>query len=230
MKNMILIMIAIIGFCLISCDKDDVVDSSDDKRLENTVNIEDLCPDSHHPHIIDMGNAGKWSCCNVGASAPWEYGGYYAWGETKEKQHYDYNNYIHSEGIQDTYHDLGKDIAGTEYDVAYVRWGGDWRMPSLLQLYHLCECTGETAILNGVRGAKFTSTNGNSIFLPTAGGGEYKPSVSVFNGFYWSSTVSSNNIELANGLKLFYTNQGLSSYTSASYRIRGYPVRPVIGK
>ena len=37
------------------------------------------CPDDNHPHMIDLGlpSGTKWACCNVGASAPEEYGGYY---------------------------------------------------------------------------------------------------------------------------------------------------------
>ena len=36
------------------------------------------CPDSHHPHMIDLGlpSGTKWACCNVGATKPEEYGGY----------------------------------------------------------------------------------------------------------------------------------------------------------
>ena len=29
-----------------------------------------LCPDTKHPHVIDMGDAGKWACCTVGANNP----------------------------------------------------------------------------------------------------------------------------------------------------------------
>lgn len=38
------------------------------------------CPDNHHPHLIDLGlpSGTKWACCNVGATAPEDYGGYYA--------------------------------------------------------------------------------------------------------------------------------------------------------
>lgn len=53
-------------------------------RLENgeeaVVKIEDS-----HPHAIDLGLSVKWACCNVGAIKPEEFGGYYAWGETIEK-------------------------------------------------------------------------------------------------------------------------------------------------
>ena len=53
------------------------------------------CPDNNHPHAIDLGlpSGTKWACCNVGATNPEEYGGYYAWGETKEKDIYGRNTY-----------------------------------------------------------------------------------------------------------------------------------------
>ena len=53
------------------------------------------CPDDHHPHLIDLGlpSGTKWACCNVGATAPEDYGGYYAWGETEEKAVYDQSTY-----------------------------------------------------------------------------------------------------------------------------------------
>ena len=37
---------------------------------------------------IDLGlpSGTKWASCNVGATKPYEYGGYYAWGETSEKK------------------------------------------------------------------------------------------------------------------------------------------------
>lgn len=42
-----------------------------------------ICPDDHHPHMIDLGlpSGTKWACCNVGASKPEDYGGYYEWGQ-----------------------------------------------------------------------------------------------------------------------------------------------------
>ena len=41
------------------------------------------CPDSNHPHWIDLGlpSGTKWRCCNEGASTPEDYGGYYEFGQ-----------------------------------------------------------------------------------------------------------------------------------------------------
>ena len=42
-----------------------------------------LCPDSNHPHWIDLGlpSGTLWRCCNEGASTPEAYGGYYTFGQ-----------------------------------------------------------------------------------------------------------------------------------------------------
>lgn len=41
------------------------------------------CPDSNHPHWIDLGlpSGTLWRCCNEGASTPEAYGGYYQFGQ-----------------------------------------------------------------------------------------------------------------------------------------------------
>ena len=168
-----------------------------------------ICPDSHHPHMIDLGlpSGTKWACCNVGATKPEEYGGYYAWGETEEKECYNSVTYLYSTGVDedgdgfyDDWHDdtgangiwqnLGE-ISGTSYDVAHVKWGGDWCMPTKDDIKELFDnCIHQWTILNGVNGRRFTSKiNGNSIFLPAAGCRNYgglRGAGSI--GDYWSST------------------------------------------
>ena len=183
-----------------------------------------LCPDVHHPHIIDMGEAGKWSCCNVGASAPWEYGGYYAWGETEEKTTYNWGSYIHCDGSSSTCHNLGSDIAGTQYDVAHVKWGGKWRMPSLDQIKLLLNCTKEWTNVNGINGRKITAPNGGSIFLPAAGNRWADGTYDVGRyGNYWSSTQYPDFSYSAYYLGFGSGGGSLSGY----YRSYGHSVRPV---
>ncbi len=184
-----------------------------------------LCPDNHHPHIIDMGVAGKWSCCNVGASAPWEYGGYYAWGETEEKTTYNWGSYIHCNGSYDTCHNLGSDIAGTQYDVAHMKWGGKWRMPSLDQIKLLLNCTSEWTNVNGINGRKFTVPNGGSIFLPAAGDRWNDGTYNVgSDGNYWSSTQYPSYSYAAYDID-FYS--GGTNWGNGSRRFGGQSVRPV---
>ena len=140
------------------------------------------CPDDNHPHIIDLGlpSSTKWACCNVGADKPEAYGGYYAWGETEEKSTYTEMTYQYCTG-EDTdgdgyydsnisYQSLGSDIANTEYDVAHVKWGGSWVMPSYDQQMELfSSCTYTWTSINGVSGEELTGPNGCTIFFPAAG-------------------------------------------------------------
>ena len=104
-----------------------------------------FCPDDNHPHMIDLGlpSGTKWACSNVDDDAtkqsPTNYGSYYAWGETKEKKVYDWSTYIHCDGTLETCHDIGSDIGGTQYDVAHVKWGGNWQMPTRKQIEELIE-------------------------------------------------------------------------------------------
>ena len=184
-----------------------------------------LCPDTKHPHAIDLGIGVYFACCNVGASSPEEYGGYYAWGETKEKDYYYWNTYTHCDGSKNTCHDLGSDISGTKYDVAHVKWGGGWHMPSYEQLGLLTsKCTSEWTSANGVYGRKVTGPNGASIFLPAAGSrwDDSTSNVGSFGG-YCSSTQGPNYSGLAYSL---YFGSG-NFYRGGDGRYYGRSVRPV---
>lgn len=178
---------------------------------------------------VDLGlpSGTKWASCNVGATKPEEYGGYYAWGETEEKEYYRWSTYIHCDGSSSTRHDLGSDISGTQYDVAHVKWGGNWCMPTLDDIKELYEnCPYEWTTLNGVNGYKFTSKiNGNSIFLPAAG---YRNYGGLYNageyGLYWFGTQYPNNSGDAFALN-FYSGFAIWNHYERS---RGYSVRPVV--
>ena len=177
---------------------------------------------------VDLGlpSGTMWSSCNVGATKPEEYGGYYAWGETEEKEDYIWSTYIHCNGSRETCHDLGTDISGTEYDVAHHEWGGKWVMPTEVDFLELIDnCTSEWTTINGVKGRKYTSKiNGNSIFLPAAGyrmTGEFN-SIGSY-GYYWSSTLLPSNSYSAYHL---YFRPG-NAYWNNDGRYYGQSVRPV---
>lgn len=134
------------------------------------------CPDSNHPHMIDLGlpSGTKWACCNVGASKPEDYGEYYAWGETIPRSINDYSyNWDLTNGVTN--------ISGTSLDVAYVKWGSSWHIPSHEQIEELCNSTTHKGVVvNGVEGCEFMGDNGKTIFLPTTKNAyDY--------GLYWSS-------------------------------------------
>ena len=155
-----------------------------------------LCPDDHHPHAIDLGlpSGTKWCCCNVGASSPEGYGGYYAWGETNEKNVYWLDTYAYYDNTG--YIDIGSDIAGTCYDAATVNMGAPWRMPSHDQQMELIEkCSKKWTTQNGINGILVTGPNGSQIFLPAAGDRWFDGLDNAgSHGYYWSSNDGPCNL------------------------------------
>lgn len=191
------------------------------------------CPDDHHPHMIDMGlpSGTLWSCCNVEASKPEDYGGYYAWGETETKETYNWSTYLHKGAADPTdYADLGADIAGTQYDVAYVKWGAEWQMPSDKQFKELVDRSSSVwTTQNGVYGRKFTGTNGGTIFFPATGVRFDDSNISLGGqGCYWASTIYMKNElgQLANSLFFFETSVYVGGPDAALCEY-GNPVRPI---
>ena len=182
------------------------------------------CPDGNHPHLIDLGlpSGTKWACCNVGASKPEDYGGYFAWGETKEKDLYTEGNYLGGKG---TSCDIGKDIASTPYDAATANWGGPWVMPSMEQMNELkSNCTSEWTTKNGVNGRRYTGSNGASIFIPAAGIRLNQDlSLTGLCGYYWLSTLS-ESVKI-NACYLYFSSERV--YTPDGRRDYGLSVRPV---
>ena len=114
------------------------------------------------PKLVDLGlpSGTKWADRNMGARSSSSGGGYYAFGETSEKQLYKKDNYTFKTDLTD--------IAGTEYDAATKKYGKDWSIPTSQQWQELIDnCTKEITSVNGQLGVKFTAKNGNSIVLPS---------------------------------------------------------------
>ena len=194
------------------------------------------------PDAVDLGlpSGLKWASFNLGASKPEEYGDYYAWGETEPKSSYSWENYLWSKGTSSSLTKYctnsswgfngftdGKTILENEDDAAYVNYGSGWRMPKESDWQELIDnCSWIWTTINGVYGRKVISNlNGNSIFLPSAGG----MSTSLYdinsNGYYWSSSVYTEGAFRARYLSFHsgYVN------TSISARYEGLTIRPVLG-
>ena len=171
---------------------------------------------------VDLGLSVKWATCNVGADSPEDYGDYYAWGETKTKSRYDTDNC-------ETWEKQIGDIKGTSRDVAHVKWGGTWRLPTEAECDELLKkCTWTWTTQGGHAGYKVTGKNGNSIFLPAAG---WRDGTSLYGtgsrGSYWSSTPFEGGTQDACSL-YFYSGGRRTGW--GSYRRRsGRSVRPVAG-
>ena len=202
---------------------------------QNVTDSKSVCPDNNHPHPIDLAlpSGTRWACCNIEARKPEEYGGYFAWGETKMKKVYNdvsyeyYKGKVNDEGWSvnvDGFTDLGNSICGTEFDAASNWAKGGFIMPTKTQMEELINnCDYEWTTYDNVPGGRFTSKiNGESIFLP-AGGGKYNKEVDTNQkGFYWSGNSSSKKAA-------FYLNfDNLSTKVKSAKRAGGHLIRPVL--
>jgi hypothetical protein len=193
-----------------------------------------FCPNNKHPHAIDLDlpSGTKWACCNVGASIPEEYGGFYAFGETKEKKSYFKQNYKYHDGSGSDCFCYTKNfwnVCGTDLDAAHVNWGDNWQMPTNSQIKELIEnCIFEFVTINGIRGAKFIGPNGNIIFLPAAGIGGYN-TILMRNekGFYGPGRLGDCNVACGY-YDVFFFGEGVCEYKYGfNYRFQGFSIRPV---
>ena len=162
----------------------------------------EFCPDTNHPHIIDLGlpSGTKWACCNLGANIPIEGGDYFAWGEATSKPYfakYNYKWYVDGNDHKITKYCCNSNFGTVdnrtelepEDDAAFVNWGPEWRTPAFWQLNELKNnCTTKWTNVNGMGGYLFKSnTNSKAVFFPAAGW-PYNGGVQGLGseGFYWS--------------------------------------------
>lgn len=192
-------------------------------------------PDPHGWVDLGLPSATLWATHNIGASSPEDYGAYFAWGETTTKSYYDWSTYKWCNGSDVT---MTKYCSMSEYgivdnkteldpedDAAYVNWGPSWRMPTIEQVSELSNyCTIRWTPSNGLNGLLFTGRNGNTMFLPAAGGMEYGSLITAGSwGYYWTRTLYTEGPNHACTQTLGWIGMG----SSQGRRFLGFPVRPV---
>ena len=190
--------------------------------------------DAKRKGYIDLGLSVKWATFNVGAKKPEEYGDYFAWGETNTKRNYNWLTYKWCTGTPRNitkYNNNGIALDLVD-DVAHVKRGGSWRLPTKIEIEELRKkCSWIWTSVNGVRGYRITSrvsgyTN-RSIFLPAAGFIDDWGTKSVGSyGCYWLNSVESSygmdtSYACSFGIKSEYAKLSCSS------RRIGLTVRPV---
>ena len=196
------------------------------------------------PEVVDLGLSVKWASFNLGASAPEEYGYYYAWAETEPKYIFSWSTYkfgTSSDGpfskynTQSSYGTVdNKTVLDSEDDDAHVRLGGDWRIPTdeeWLELMNNCTWTwtdnyNGTAVAGRIVTSNVAGYTDKNIFLPAAGYKEYSVlNYAGSNGYYWSSSLITGWSNLA--ASVFFSYGGLNR--RGDYRCYGRSVRPVYG-
>lgn len=189
---------------------------------------------SEGQEAVDLGLSVKWGSCNLDALSPEQYGGYYAWGETETKDRYFADTYKYYDLEWSTIEKIGYDIAGTRYDAATAKLGGEWRIPSHEEWKELVQsCNWEWTSINDVTGFRVTGPNGNSIFLPNAGrlydkDGQARNGYENISGFYWTSNVAEDDDV---NYRIYRASLSKSLYSADGYDVPeiGMSIRPVQG-
>lgn len=181
---------------------------------------------------VDLGlpSGIKWAKCDLGETVPEACGLSCSWGETWYKgqafeDSYYFNNGKWGEFFK--YNTAGANpvTLDKEDDVAFLRLGEGWRIPTwadVLELYENCTITEST--LNGVLGVMFISKkNNNYIFL----------AYNKLSGHSiikrWTNTLSNDNAAFAAILALKKSDNGSVGMADDTYNKRYsiLPIRPV---
>jgi len=172
MKKFLLLTLAVVLSCAVGYAKGNGTD--DNAKTPDGV------------EAVDLGLSVKWANMNVGAKKASDYGSYFAWGETKTKEFFSWNNYAWTKGnnkFQTKYSSLektarmapanrGEGLFLTKYssmdkmtrltpadDAARANWGEGWRTPTAEEFEELlnpAKCSWEWTTKNGVNGYKIT--------------------------------------------------------------------------
>ena len=214
------------------------------------VTVTDKIPEG----AVDLGLSVLWASCNLGASSPKDYGDYYAWGETQtyyKDGHsqdspcskwrdrkdppitgYNWESYKFGQPVNFFRYNAGSSgpvILWDEDDVAHVKLGGHWRMPTAADFQELLDnCTPTLTTLGGNTGFQFTSNKTGYtdkwIFLPVAG---YRRDTKKYKegGHYWSSSLCTKYNGTISYILLLYPQD--YHEVNCDERCLGLSVRPV---
>ena len=201
----------------------------------DAITIQTINPIENGHEYVDLGLSVKWATMNIGAVSPEDYGDYFTWGEIEPKDEYRSGNYkwynwrsgkftkygTDSEvGVVD--HKLTLDM---EDDAAHMNWGGNWRMPTMIECTELdTNCRWTLTSRNGVIGYEIIGPNGNSIFLPAAGSNYSGLDHQGVQGRYWARNL---NEYLSDYAIVLYFDSSYYYEVTSSYRALGLSIRPV---
>lgn len=189
--------------------------------------------DSESIAAVDLGLSVRWAVCNVGAVEPTDFGFYFAWAETEQKNSYDYTTYkfLDSYSYDYTKYNNEDNLTVLELidDAASVNWGDGWRTPSIDEWIELAEeCTWTWTIMNGVGGYMVSGNKvgytDRSIFIPATGfmsGSHFYEQSTIYDGdFYGTYLTSTYESEMA-------FTENYSRIQCGWTRTDGHTVRPV---
>ena len=194
--------------------------------------------------FVDLGLSVKWAKMNIGASSETDYGQYFQWGDIsgytasqvgsgEGQKYFGWEDYKYSNNGGSLASDMtkynstdGKTTLEASDDAAVANMGGLWRMPTAEEFNELCTASTITKSWTN-NGYKFSLTADPTkyVFFPAVG---YCGNGSVRNvgnnGYYWSSSLDTDN--MTDGRNLYFGSGNCN--ISHSYRRYGYSLRGVI--
>ena len=183
-----------------------------------------LCPDSRHPHLIDLGlpSGTKWLCTNVYADDPKDAGGYYQWGKPAKVHVYSNATYRAPSIATANYQ-------GSEYDAATANLGQPYVTPTLAQFNELFDnCNADIRYSTWGKSAKgvyLKGRNGNNLYLPFS---SLKSGTRVNDEFEETGLFLASDAHDAEGNEMhkafLIREDGRGNVDAQGY---GYSVRPV---
>lgn len=200
---------------------------------------------------LDLGlpSGTLWATCNVGSSIADNRGDYFAWAETEPKELYSWATYKYCNGFchlltkycyQSSYGNDGFTDNLTELlpedDVATVKWGDGWSVPTKAQWEELFQNTTRTWMTqNGIEGCLFSADNGYGVFLPAAGVWyEDNPHDFGVFGDYWVKSLVTDDLQPFLDGETGETREAWYVFFNADtclidhdYRFTGMSIRPV---
>ena len=221
--KLITLLIAIFAIFDSAYAQDKVLNIYKDNTIISTYEVSDIdsikFETAHNGHLyVDLALSVKWATCNVGATSPEAYGDYFAWGETTTKSSYTLSNYNYTSNPT---------TLPLSADAANVNWGGNWRMPTKLEVDELrSECVWIWETKNNICGYTIKSKkNGNFIFIPAAGyfGGDVYGANG--GGYYWTGNPNTN--DSFGAYSISFTEFSRNNRINTDNRYLGYTIRPV---
>ena len=225
---MYFLMTALMVVGAVSCNKDD---ESGKKAPEGAVDLGIVIPrgDGTSYKLYWA----KANLCETGfCASESDYGDYYAWGEMEAKTTFSEGNY--------TYDGNPASLIEAGRDVARERLGGAWRIPTETELKALAETKDNVGYkwtfktISGHNGYEIRYLAGNtSIFIPFGANSTTLSTLRDLAGFYWGSTLHSEDPEWACGLQIWEGEDELGNPTTEAIaaanlsRWIGCTLRPV---
>lgn len=199
---------------------------------------------------VDLGLSVKWGDRNIGASTPYDFGEYFAWAEVTTKKEYWWANYAYKDKTKAKYEEQDKrhgkqgrliksaynlpfDRIPLDKDIAHIRLGGKWRMPTAKEIEELKSRLKKMPEKHkGTKLAVF-SYQGQSIVLPAGGEiftSEYDNKTKILaknkSCRYWSSDFNPNT-DRASALEVDIYDKDAFMDCYAMFPTSGLLIRPV---